>query len=598
MNDIYFDQFNYSLNNHCRPVPLHYCSICVEIVSFSRHKKKTNMKKHVRFDSSAESVEADYEYVSDDDDDRNDDNCQNFNYPEPMSTTNNTNTDCTMINSHNDYQDQHSKNAKNDVKPISQRSRNTRSRDITIFRKRRDLIEDLHKSRSRRATLERDLHGLMTRATCKLELNSAFNIVVVKDEESKRIVEKSRLFGQVVHVKEAIRRLVESSSEVASVGINDIKAIMDTIESDILLVKESQRGNFAQLLAEEKRLNQELSVIQERLSLWDRPGGLAEEGQSTKSQNIDGSLTTATGKESDVPAEIAAFQDYLVKHGGYYGGWDDLSHHAFLKLRLKHGAKDEKFLAACISTIPGIGLNEAAAHEAWYKKFILLQDAKKSALQRWRERKEAKAGMREQEIQENQMIHSIINQNRNEMEMQDRLAKKLLVEKWKEEQKTKKKEEEIKQSEIKGKLLDLEEKKRRRIHETIKEQVAVFVRQRNEHAEMQKMLIEETERIKMKVQLSTSREELMRMKKKNEDFLSKKKAILHAKIESAIQKEERLEKLRSTVHVNVRHDPNRVYRATIGYIARISSPKDEFSGNSFTMSSIPKRHIPTWRRGL
>ena len=78
----------------------------------------------------------------------------------------------------------------------------------------------------------------------------------------------------------------------------------------------------------------------------------------------------------------------------------------------------------------------------------------------------------------------------------------------------KKKEEEIKQSEIKGKLLDLEEKKRRRIHETIKEQVAVFVRQRNEHAEMQKMLIEETERIKMKVQLSTSREELMRMKKK------------------------------------------------------------------------------------
>ena len=41
----------------------------------------------------------------------------------------------------------------------------------------------------RRATLERDLHGLMTRATCKLELNSAFNIVVVKDEESKRIVE-------------------------------------------------------------------------------------------------------------------------------------------------------------------------------------------------------------------------------------------------------------------------------------------------------------------------------------------------------------------------------------------------------------------------
>ena len=66
--------------------------------------------------------------------------------------------------------------------------------------------------------------------------------------------------------------------------------------------------SFAQLLAEEKRLNQELSVIQERLSLWDRPGGLAEEGQSTKSQNIDGSLTTATGKESDVPAEIAAFQ--------------------------------------------------------------------------------------------------------------------------------------------------------------------------------------------------------------------------------------------------------------------------------------------------
>lgn len=51
------------------------------------------------------------------------------------------------------------------------------------------------------------------------------------------------------------------------------------------------------------------------------------------------SATTLTTSSSGLLPQVIEFQNYLAKHGGHYGGWDDLSHAAFVRIREKLGVK-------------------------------------------------------------------------------------------------------------------------------------------------------------------------------------------------------------------------------------------------------------------
>lgn len=128
------------------------------------------------------------------------------------------------------------------------------------------------------------------------------------------------------------------------VDIKNMKNLMEKIESNVLVFKESQKEAYdlfhvyyfnscfdsgMRLLYQEAQLTNELQSLQDRIALWDVQSQplLSFREKIVKNPLVDNS--------NSLP-QVLSFSKYLSKYGGQYGGWDDLSHFAFLKFRGRH----------------------------------------------------------------------------------------------------------------------------------------------------------------------------------------------------------------------------------------------------------------------
>ncbi|KAJ7348754.1 hypothetical protein OS493_039280 [Desmophyllum pertusum] len=79
-------------------------------------------------------------------------------------------------------------------------------------------------------------------------------------------------------------------------------------------------------------------------------------------------------------------------------------------------------------------------------------------------------------------------------------------------------------------------------------------------------------------------------------MLDEKQAKLKVKEVQKMEKEKRLQKLKSQVEVNATRDPSRLYKLTAGWEQR----KKEGTGASGQGATLhmPHRAVPSWRQGL
>jgi hypothetical protein len=79
----------------------------------------------------------------------------------------------------------------------------------------------------------------------------------------------------------------------------------------------------------------------------------------------------------------------LRANGGHNGGWDEIDHNLFLKIRNKHKGK-EGFIQELTELIATKDLEKIKQHEEWYKTYLQLQELKKQAIKKWKEEKNVK----------------------------------------------------------------------------------------------------------------------------------------------------------------------------------------------------------------
>ncbi|XP_065836243.1 coiled-coil domain-containing protein 112-like isoform X1 [Oscarella lobularis] len=414
-------------------------------------------------------------------------------------------------------------------------------------------------------------------------------------EERKQ--ERQKLRQQINRVRTNVGKFQRSlkSAKPNQQFVQKLKELMEEIESSITAFKNQQRENYDSLSKEEKVASQEISAFDKRIESWTLMSTSAPPTQAAKT----GDGGTKSHTETEYPPAIADFERFLQQTGGHQGGWDDYDHQTFLKIYRAHHSKGKPFLDEAVRSLPGRSERDVVEHEQWYREYLALKDRRKEAIRVWREQKESEkaealAGVEKErdEAEDAEAERQKAEAARKEREM---TAAKLAQ--WKAEQEMKRLAEEEKM--LKERLARAEdEAKKRKRKAAVKAKVEEYARQKGEEKEILKAADEALAKEEIKRRRAANRQ-LERFQLRDVAALEEKKV---KQIEQEIEKEHqamRLERLKGQVDVKVHRDPSRLYKLTEGWENR----KKDAGGSSNSASrgpitSVPKRAVPSWRKGI
>ncbi|KAI8841124.1 hypothetical protein BJ741DRAFT_595309 [Chytriomyces cf. hyalinus JEL632] len=497
---------------------------------------------------------------------------------------------------------------------IASNERKSSQKSLSALNKKRALIESVEKVRSKVHVLERDIVSFASKSTLRNEIGSLYASTTISADAEKLAQEDLLVASQIRKIKTTIHTLLEylKKSDPGSTSLRIVKQTMDCVEHDISTFRNCGREKMEILLLDEKKLTQEILAFTDRINAC-----TAEElGAGDDDRLLDGRGAKAA-QSSGVLTEVTEFQNYLVRHGGYNGGWDDLSHAAFLKLRQKYGATDSRFLTACASSIPGVGFREVQEHESWYRTFKDLLESKKEAIHAWKEQKKMAAVKTETEtIKENENAAA----EREKKELSDLMARQKARQElldWKvffisnffvcagntkqcylqERQQRLALENKLREEQEHVKNI-LEQEKRRLKNERLKDIVSEYSREKAEQEEMQAQLLDQAKRIQKQANAQYFRHEMERLKMRDKEAIAVKKEKERLKQHEEQEREQRLQRIRAQVEVSATKDPSRVLRQTKGFENKLAAPAEETAARRFAAVVLPRRHVPNWRRGL
>ena len=165
---------------------------------------------------------------------------------------------------------------------------------------------------------------------------------------------EKQLSSQLKSQKSQVKKFIH---HIQCVGTGDtyivlLKQLLESTEAGLSAFKQGQGKIYSNLLSTERTLCVELNGWNNRFETWEKDniGDLEKlftsdhqpstvQSSSQTQPQVPNLKAKISFHESSDPilVEVQAFQDYLAKFGGHYGGWDDLSHAAFIKVRERHG---------------------------------------------------------------------------------------------------------------------------------------------------------------------------------------------------------------------------------------------------------------------
>lgn len=347
-----------------------------------------------------------------------------------------------------------------------------------------------------------------------------------------------------------------------------------------------------------------------RLSAGQGSGGRAADdavSDSDDGEGGDGALSAArSGSREDVvarirpatslgtsrkplPVEVQEFEDYVHVHG-LYGGWDEAEHGRFLKLH----ARIELFhrlVDAVMAELPNRSEEEIKQHIHWYNKLVELQEHRKEAIARWRQRRIASQAKRIDAAEPTK--EEIVEAVRAKEAARRRLAEeqRKRIQEWKEERARQAAEEErarLEVEEAQRQRVAAEEKRKREAAQ----QVLAAARAAREREERESVARSEAEAVA----------EPRRRPSSAQLLLSRERAL-----NEAVERRERIRARQEQLvrRIPVTEEPREPVAPTAADWARLAQPNvragprdEERPAFSRVLPKGPMRAVPTWRKGL
>ncbi|KAJ1569212.1 hypothetical protein HK405_008360 [Cladochytrium tenue] len=434
---------------------------------------------------------------------------------------------------------------------------------LDAVRRKKTFLEEMHRLRSRsvffnhsdvlrliimnerHAHVERDLHSVLLRATCQEELHEAFNVLASKAAEATLAVHRNTLLCQIHNVRSRIGKLIE----VAATGPSSASTACNATYPS------SRAAKFASL---EHQLLQDLSVSEERFAHWSQKQHAEEDAHPKLNLSH-----TQSRSDLNIPVEVAELQ-----------------------------SNKEKFLAACVDAIPTVSIDDVIAHEAWYSRFQDLTEAKKAAVQRWKEHKAATAKALETEMEKKNLTDAETRNSQKAEDDQRRIAERAELERWKQERQRQLKAEEEEQNMREAENARLRRAREHQKQELAKQRVEEHAREKERNTQLVRKLAEEAEKIKRRAELATAAEELERFQKRDDEFMERKRRAARDRAQRDCERELRLAGLRATVQVEAKRDPARARKTTLGFERKLAGSDDEDGKAASATSAFAVAHIP------
>ncbi|KAJ3045215.1 hypothetical protein HDV00_011086 [Rhizophlyctis rosea] len=413
-----------------------------------------------------------------------------------------------------------------------------------------------------------------------------------------------QLHARIKSIRGGVDELMQhvQHPQAGQMYIETLKRLMESIESDLIVFKESQREQYDHLLHHEKRLTQEVATLEEHVAAWEHQSTNESLYEAVSEQSTTApKKRKATDPQSQLLPEAVAFQDYLARHGGHTGGWDQLMHNHFVKVRQKHKGNGTAFFRECVSSIPGVTLESATSHERWYRGYCKLRDARKAAIGRPMYTVQGLLAKQAEQLDKKVENERHGKERNTEEENRVREEKKKEIDKWKEEQK--RKAEEVQRAAKEEARRQREAQKVwRQEHEKAKHKVSEYVQKRSHEQALLRRVEEEAKRIQKAARGDLEDVDVERLAQRNEAISQKKRQLMEAKAQAEQQKEKRIERLRASVEsmIIVDRDPARLLQPTEAAKQKVQGAKDaaEVVKGKFRPPVMPKRHVPNWRQGL
>ncbi|XP_057308201.1 coiled-coil domain-containing protein 112-like isoform X2 [Hydractinia symbiolongicarpus] len=397
--------------------------------------------------------------------------------------------------------------------------------------------------------------------------------------------EKNQICDTLEKIKIKIDKFEREKKELQKHAnyLEKLKLSMEDIESCIMQFKEKQKLVYEDLMSDEKVLDTEIAAYDNKFQHWTR----SQPSVTHKRTEFE-----LNNKNVAFPPEVEEFEKFIKLTGGHQGGWDDIDHQMFLKLR-KQCKNNSQLLSRAALDIPTQDEEDILQHIQWYEEYCSLRENKREAIVKWKSLKEnEKKDLLSKTEKEDE--EDIKRKKKEEIILKEREERFKKLQEWKVQKQLEKLQqnsemEEERKEEERIKML-IEERKRFEV----KLQVEEYRLQKKEEEKILKLAHEEKLR---KEKFLISGEERERIKERNEKILLNKRQKHLLKEYEKEEKERRLEKLKKTVAVNVERDPCRLYKQTKGWKHRMKSDKGQVVSAS-GVRLMQHRAIPSWRQEM
>ncbi|XP_061133981.1 coiled-coil domain-containing protein 112 isoform X2 [Syngnathus typhle] len=448
----------------------------------------------------------------------------------------------------------------------------------------RRLVNRLEKDRS--LSVECKKNGWSDMAT---ELDE-YEKTLVK----QRSAHKTQLRKQLAKIKDGVKEFQQQLINMtpSTELIEKLKESMSEVEFSINNLKEEQSMCFGELLKEERTCSLEMEAYERKVENWSQP-------RKSNSKVSAASTVKSKALDQDLPSEVRALEAFLQKTGGVCGGWEEFDHQAFLKAWTKRGGR-AGFRKEAKLYLPGKSQEEIEEHERWYQELIYLQEKKREAIQRWRNKKElARKTHLQKEVEveevERRKKDARCQEKKQESKSANRKAKcsfEIVMLLFRSEEKKSARRLEVRKEVKRSKEVQAEEQKRP--EEGHKNGMAKEAKSKPRE-QLQGERGEEGNLRRTRKRKQTTKDIQSSIKRDLERVQTKRQEKLLRQKEDGERLERIMAKLKDKVDGHIVRDPSRLTRPTKGWEERMKSMRTSGGGTPLLMSH---RTSPTWRLGL
>ncbi|CAH1795771.1 unnamed protein product [Owenia fusiformis] len=467
-------------------------------------------------------------------------------------------------------------------------AKSSRNPDIA---KKVELIKEVHQLEIKVQNMEREktTHLYNRRNDFREEFRHLEELDRKLSTDQK--TEKSKLQQQLTKIRTNVRKFHRELKDVKPTPefVEKLKVIMEDIEGTISNFKQQQRLMYEELLHEEKSNEQDILALEKKFESWSQLPAPVSARPTFKP------VRSARDVTKDLPPEVAEFERFLQQTGGMRGGWDDYDHGTFMKFRNKHKGKT-KFLREAISAIPTKTADEVRDHENWYQEFLMLNDRKKEAIQKWRDRKQEEKD--EVFNQSDSSDDSVNDEDKKKMALQAKIERERReragqLNSWKVQKELERAEREEKQ--LREQLIEMRKKEKSQERQReMRAKVADYKQQKDEEEQIKQEIEFMEKQANEDIRRRIGNKEIARFKERDNHLVQSKLEKERQRAEEEREKQKRLQRLKGQVKVHVTRDPNRLLKPTKGWEER---QKDQTKSGGQVLH-VQHKAVPSWRAGL